>query len=400
MKGIYPLQGAVKNYDWGGTTYISNLLQQENNAQLPQAEYWLGVHPLGDALVTDGSGQKLSALINSNPGSLLGSAAMAHFGHLPFLLKVLDVEKMLSIQVHPSKAGAEEGFARENAAGIPANAPHRNYKDDNHKPELSVALTEFWLLHGFKTSAAIRSTLESMPGWHSLLEQFDSGGTPALYRYIMELPQPEVDRLLQPLLEKIQPDYNAGILLKSDPAFWAARAAETYPGPADRGIFSIYLFNLLKLEPGQAIFQDAGIPHAYLEGKAVEIMANSDTVLRGGLTPKHIDIAELLLHTRTEPVIPQVLTGEERSSVEKVFTTPAPDFELSVFHIAQNQPVSFNTSGAEIILVMEGATDVMVEPDTIRLQRGGAAFIAANRHVTLNPVEKLVLFRAAIPVDK
>ena len=151
MNAIALVKGTVKNYDWGGYTFIPALLQVENPNRIPYAEYWLGVHPLADCIVQmgDDTEKNLRDLIDSDK-QLLGKRVNSQFGSFPYLLKTLDVRDMLSIQVHPSKKDAEAGFALENARGIAADAPARNYRDTNHKPELLVALGDFWLLHGFK----------------------------------------------------------------------------------------------------------------------------------------------------------------------------------------------------------------------------------------------------------
>ncbi len=262
---------------------------------------------------------------------LLGAYTAGRFGRLPYLLKILDVKDMLSIQVHPSKSYAEQAFLEENKKGIPLNAPDRNYKDDNHKPELMVALSDFWLLHGFKPAALMKRTLQQIPELRFLGPIFDKDGYQGLYKTVMEMEQLDVNAVLQPLLDRILPAYRDGRLSKDREDFWAARAALTFneTGRIDRGIFSVYLFNLVNLRPGEAIFQDAGLPHAYLEGQNVEIMANSDNVLRGGLTPKHIDVPELLKNIRFEATEPNIILGKSVDGPIAVFQTPAPDFELS-----------------------------------------------------------------------
>lgn len=313
MKGIAALKGVVKHYDWGGFHLIPSLLQVDNKEQKSFAEYWLGTHPHAPCIVAmeDGNENVLRELIAADPAALLGSYVKDHFGELPYLLKVLDVKDMLSIQVHPSKEEAATDFAKENAAGILPDSPQRNYKDANHKPELMTALGDFWLLHGFKPEAALLHILKTVPELNHLEGYFTDGGYAGLYKYVMEMPQVEVDVVLSSLIERITILYMEGKLDKKQEDFWAARAALHFSsdGHIDRGIFSIYLFNLVHLQTGQAIFQDAGVPHAYLEGQNVEIMASSDNVLRGGLTSKHIDVPELLKHVKCEATHPDILPG-------------------------------------------------------------------------------------------
>ena len=285
----HPFTGVIQEYAWGGTDFLASLFTHVSPTDAPKAEYWMGAHHKGPAELR-GEGGTLEELISAAPQDVLGTRVAGRFdARLPFLFKILDVKDMLSIQVHPTKAAAEAGFAREEKDGPERNAPDRNYRDDNHKPELGVALTDFYLLHGFKSSEAIAEALTQVPGWDGLRAVLDKSGVKGLYRHVMELAQPALDRLLQPLVDSLQSEDR---YTRDQPEFWAARAVRQYTreGHHDRGLFSIYWFNILHLTPGEGIFQDAGIPHAYLEGVCIELMANSDNVLRGGLTPKHIDV--------------------------------------------------------------------------------------------------------------
>ncbi|HUJ76211.1 MAG TPA: mannose-6-phosphate isomerase, class I, partial [bacterium] len=304
------LVGSVQHYPWGGYEFIPRLLGQDNPNREPCAELWMGAHPRGLAQVEiDETRLTLDRLIAADPWLTLGGpVALRYNGRLPYLFKVLDVRDMLSVQAHPSRAQAEQGFARENAAGIPVDAPQRVYRDENHKPEVHVALTEFWMLHGFRPLEELVDVLSSEPELAPLAAAFTgrlaAAGREAeprlalvrdLYGRVMEMPQAEVDAVLQPLLARLESEEAAGKLRKELPGFWALRAARTYPldgGHRDRGIFSIYLLNLVKLQPGQGTFQSPGELHAYLEGANVELMANSDNVLRGGLTTKHVDVPQ------------------------------------------------------------------------------------------------------------
>jgi mannose-6-phosphate isomerase len=399
QKGIYRLQGFFQHYTWGGKHFISSIAQLPDGAIPPVAEYWLGAHPLGVAMVKDnGNAVALDQLISSNPGQYIGKPVADRFGRLPYLLKILDVSAMLSIQVHPSKKVAEEKFAKENTDGIPLNSSQRNYKDDNHKPELMVALGDFWLLHGFKPEDQMLDVLRRVKELNALLPLFDKEGYKGLYKTIMEMPQAEVNSSLQPLIDRILPLYKENKLQKDQEDFWAARAAQTFPSPdgIDRGIFSIYLFNLVQLKKGEAVFQDAGIPHAYLEGQNVEIMANSDNVLRGGLTNKHIDVQELLMNVICEPTIPNILPGEQRGQQEKVYKTTAPDFELSVFELKAGDSVSFRAGTADVLLLTAGKAQLETGP---LLQKGDPAavvFAGTTAHIVAEALGTTV-FRASVP---
>jgi mannose-6-phosphate isomerase len=423
MPGIYRLKGTIKHYDWGGTAFLPALLQLDNKDRHPFAEYWMGVHP-GDNCTAELPGHQrvlLKEYLKNNP-EFLGKKVQEHFGHLPYLLKVLDVHKMLSIQVHPSKQAAEKEFARENAEGIPMDSHHRNYKDDNHKPELMVALSNFWLLHGFKPQEEMTYTLLNIVELRELLPVFNQSGYAGLYKYVMDMPQEEVNRILQPLIDNLATIYKDKQPDKTDEDFWAAKAAYSFPhhGNIDRGIFSIYFFNLVHLKKGEAIFQDAGVPHAYLEGQNVEIMASSDNVLRGGLTNKHIDVNELLKHVTCEATQVLILSGEQvnndppssrqgsglRRAMEKVYKTSAPDFQLSVFELKAGDSVSFSPVTAEIMLLTDGMAE-LVHKDSfgdngagaLKLEAGHpSAIVFAGNDVKLSTVNGATVFRASVPV--
>jgi len=405
---IYRLKGIIRNYDWGGVEFLSKLLSHSNPKHEPMAEFWLGAHDSASSiLVTKNNEARLNQFIEGDKEKILGKTVAKKFGRLPFLLKVLDVRNMLSIQVHPAKHEAEIEFARENKQKIPLNAPHRNYKDDNHKPELMVALGDFWLLHGFKPVDKLRSTLGNISELKPLLEIFDATGYDQLYKTVMEMPQESVNKLLQPLLQRIVPLYKEDRLPKSDENFWAARASLTFDESSpdskaeqriDRGIFSVYFFNLLFLKAGEGIFQDAGVPHAYLEGQNVEIMANSDNVLRGGLTNKHIDVKELMKHVRFEETIPNVLYPQKVGEQERLYRTGAPDFKLSSFSLQKGDTTSFESASAEIVLVINGGVSISTGTNELELHQGEAAFVINHQSVTLRAISKTYLFRASVPV--
>jgi mannose-6-phosphate isomerase len=401
MSGISSLHGTVKHYDWGGRLFIPSLLNINNEEQRPFAEYWMGVHPQAACKITSTNGkeQSLNSFIDTDPGRLLGQYVRDKFGNIPYLLKALDVNDMLSIQVHPSKAAAEQEFAAENAAGVPLDSPQRNYKDNNHKPELMVAIGDFWLLHGFRSKEDTLETLSSIKELNFLLPVFKNFGYKGLYQTVMEMPQEGVNQVLQPLLDRIIPLYNAEKLSKDQPDYWAARGALTFSQPdrVDRGIFSVYLFNLLHLKQGQAIFQDAGIPHAYLYGVNVEIMASSDNVLRGGLTTKHIDVKELLKHTKCEATSYQILEGEKRGD-ELVYTTPAPDFELSSFKLFKGQSMTYTAATAEMFLLTEGRIKITDTTGSVTLQKGNpSAIVFAGDTIEVQSDEDSLLFKATVP---
>ena len=402
---VFKLQGKVQHYAWGGTSFLPHLLSIPNDDGRPFAEYWMGAHDNAPSeIVFEASSAKPSVKLNNYirewPEETLGAYTAGRFGRLPYLLKILDVKDMLSIQVHPSKKNAELEFAAENKKGIAVSAPDRNYKDDNHKPELMLALDEFWLLHGFKPAEDLERLLLATPELAFLVPVFGQKNYQSLYRAVMEMPQPAVNKVLQPLLDRILPLYKEERLSRNEEHFWAARAALTYnePGRIDRGIFSIYFFNLLNLHPGEAIFQDAGLPHAYLEGQNVEIMANSDNVLRGGLTPKHVDVPALLKHVKFEATYPRIIPEDNGPGRISVYHTPAPDFELSKISLLAGETITIRAHSVDIFIVLEGKLGV-IEPGAAPFSRGmGEAFLAFHQaKFDIKAQEDTVVYRASVP---
>jgi mannose-6-phosphate isomerase len=319
---------------------------------------------------------------------------MDQFGNLPYLLKILDVKDMLSIQVHPNKQAAEEGFRKENELTIPLTAPNRNYKDDNHKPEMMVALSDFWLLHGF--SPAIDQHLDAYGFLHGFNAIFQAEGIKGLYQQVMELPQEDVDRLIAPHIEAIMPMYEAHQLPKSSPDFWAARAVHNFCGDGhfDRGIFSIYLFNILNLKPGEGIFQGAGMPHAYLEGQNIELMSNSDNVLRGGLTNKHIDVKELMNNTLFVETVPHILEGDlELSSAS--YKAPVDDFQLTYYLMESGQQLEIQVDKPSVILMTEGQVKWISESKEIDSFGVDAVYVHPGESIRIESCSTSRLFVAS-----
>jgi mannose-6-phosphate isomerase len=389
---IFRLHGQVQHYAWGGYKYIPNLLGFDNAQHQPCAEYWMGTHPRGAGKIDTENGTiPWPQLIQENPEGYLGENTWQKFGELPYLFKVLDVREMLSIQVHPSKAEAAKGFDAEEAAGIPITAPNRNYKDRNHKPEVMIALGDFWLLHGFKKEGALRHILRSTKGFAGLEKMFDEGGYYGLYKYVMEMPQTESDELLLPLiqLEATLPH------TKETPGYWVNKlyGGNIPAGNFDKGIFSIYFFNIVRLKKGEGIFQPAGVPHAYLEGQNVELMANSDNVLRGGLTPKHIDVAELLKHISFEGIEPHVLTAQEPINGEVIYQLPVDDFGIGAIHLKSGREYVNNSVSPETFLVINGE----VQCGEINSKKGEAFVVFPEAEYTIRAVEDAVIYRAYVP---
>ncbi|HNP22076.1 MAG TPA: mannose-6-phosphate isomerase, class I [Panacibacter sp.] len=397
---IFILKGKVMHYAWGGYDFIPSWLGIKNEEQQPFAEYWMGAHPLAGAVIETGDGEVLlDKLIKEDPYKTLGiKTVTAYDDQLPYLFKVQDVKEMLSIQVHPSKKEAEKGFAAEEAAGIPRDAPNRNYRDKNHKPEVMVALSEFWLLHGFLVREKIGPLLSSIPEFAGLATIFETEDYKGLYSHVMHLSQQETDKLLMPLVQREIAAKKEGKLTKADAGWWVAKLFEGHENISniDRGVFSIYFFNIVKVNPGEGVYQGAGIPHAYLEGQAMELMANSDNVLRGGLTVKHVDIPELLKHTIFEGITPNIMTGLHSHTGEIIFPCPVMDFGLSKIDLSDGKVIEERSSSLEMVAVMEG--ELTITGTTVKiLQKGQVAVIFSGEPYTLSTTSHTLAYKAFVP---
>ncbi|WP_447758849.1 mannose-6-phosphate isomerase, class I [Aeromonas veronii] len=368
------MQNPIQGYDWGSHDSLTTLFGIPNPQGKPQAELWMGAHPNGCSEVTlAGSVQKLSTVINRAPAAALGEATLTRFGSLPFLFKVLCAEKALSIQVHPSKAQAEAGFAKEEAAGIDIKASNRNYKDPNHKPELVFALTPYQAMNGFRAIPAILALFERVnlaaiaDLTAALAASQNEAGLQHFFHQLLVLEGARKEEALEGLLTyaAAQQDEETFALITS--------LAAQYPG--DVGLFSPLLLNVVTLQPGQAMFLDACTPHAYVRGTGLEIMANSDNVLRAGLTPKYIDVAELLDCTRCLPKPDdQILLAPRCDGAVQHFDVPVPDFTFSVYPAGEHQ---LTTTSAEILFAIDDTVTLKQGEQSLRLEKGQSAFIPA-----------------------
>ncbi len=335
------LVNPIQRYAWGSLTEIPRLLGVKADGT-PQAELWLGSHPAAPSSTR--SGTQLDALISAAPERLLGTKVVQSFGpHLPFLLKVLAAAEPLSLQAHPNKAQAIAGFQREELAGVARGAFNRNYKDANHKPEIICALTPFRALCGF------RSLAESLRFFTALgldVRLLKTEGLRSYFEFVMSLPKPSQNLLVNQVLNSIQTNVVPGF-----EAECALALQLHHKYPHDIGIVGALLLNLVWLQPGQALYLGAGNLHAYLEGTGIELMANSDNVLRGGLTPKHIDVAELLSVLDFTDGPPNILQGQ--GSPEAVYFSPASDFRLS--RIDLQGELSLGGGLPQILLVTTGS---------------------------------------------
>ena len=396
MQKAYKLQGKHRHYDWGGKTFLPNLMGVENVNHLPYAEYWMGAHTSAASTIQTPDGeQDLAQLIKQEPVQWLGKEVATKFKALPYLYKILDVRDMLSIQVHPSKENAVIGFKAEENKGIAIDASNRNYKDQNHKPEVMVALSDFWLLHGFLAPAILEERLNSNSNLKPLLHEFKEGDYHNLYTYFMQLPMAVSDAILKPLLEEAAKEVVKGTVTKKNPHYWANKYyADGIPSKnIDKGIFSIYILNIVNIPKYQGIFQGAGILHAYLEGQNIELMANSDNVLRGGLTPKHIDVNELIQHVSFVPTYPSILKAKKLTEQEANYACPASDFGLTNIRLNVGEVYTISTYSLELLLVMDGE----VEIEGIAYKAGDTALLTPKANLSIKAKSQALLFKAYVP---
>jgi len=366
---MYTVRPALQPYAWGTRDDIPALLGMEPTGD-PVAEAWWGDHPLAPArCVIDGAEVALDRVIATDPVSALGpDLAEAYEGRLPYLLKILAIRSPLSIQVHPSAREAEAGFAREDATGIPVDSPNRTYRDRNHKPEMLVALTPMVVLMGFRTADEVRRDVERLDhpdaaALASLLaDHVDEGA--AIARYVRRcLGGMDATGFIAALVRSASEPGASGSLRA------AGSAASRYP--ADGGVLVALAMNRLDLEPGEACFTPDGLVHSYQSGVGLEIMANSDNVVRAGLTPKHIDIDELLAVASTVPAAP-ARQHSTRIDGAETFRSGAEEFILS---FVRGGHAAF-APDPRIVLTLEGETRVAVkEGDERVLARGEAVFI-------------------------
>jgi mannose-6-phosphate isomerase len=380
------LDNTIRPYAWGSITAIPGLLGARPTGE-PQAEMWMGAHPGAPSRTGRGT---LVEVIDADPSRELGEGTVAKFGpRLPFLLKILAAGAPLSLQVHPNLAQAKEGYEDEERRGIPVDAGHRNYKDANHKPELICALTEFDGLCGFREPARAAELLDAL-------------GVDSLKPYVDLLhARPEEAALREVLTAVLTADREemartvteataACTRLGGDHAPYAD-IAHHYPG--DPGVIAAMLLNHVRLQPGEALFLGAGIPHAYLNGLGVEIMANSDNVLRCGLTPKHVDVPELLRIVRFEAADPGVLRPEASPAGEEVYDTPIDEFRLSRYVLAEGSADHDLTRPAPQILLCTAGS---VRTGEHELSPGQSVFVPAGEKAPVSGTG--TLFRATVIV--
>ncbi|GAA1687146.1 mannose-6-phosphate isomerase, class I [Nonomuraea maheshkhaliensis] len=366
------LATTIRPYDWGSVTALPRLFGTEPTGK-PQAELWMGAHPGAPSTVGD---VPLGDLIARDPTATLGARTAARFGpELPYLLKVLAIERPLSLQVHPTSEQAAAGYAGENARGIPLDDFARTYKDASHKPEMVCALTPFHGLCGFRAPASAAGLLDRLgvPGLRPWIDTLTSGEPARAVRTVFAEMLGEAARPLRDLIER-------ALLGSAEPGLAAyGDIARAYPG--DPGITAALLLNHVELEPGQALYLGAGVPHAYLGGIGVEIMANSDNVLRCGLTSKHVDVAELMRVVEFGPSEPFLVEPERDTPGAYDYRPPAPEFALTRYEPAGESAYELAGGVPRIVLCVEGETRL---GDDLTLRPGESAFVPAAASARLS----------------
>ena len=390
IDGFIRLKNQFRHYDWGSYDFIPDFLGFENSQNLPWAEMWMGSHPGAPSMVEkDGTLISLGNLIAENTEYCLGKRGAEKYGQLPFLFKLLAAGKPLSIQAHPPEGKASEGFHRENREGLPLDAPNRNYRDTRHKPEIICALNSFAALCGFRKKEEIYSLIEiiskisdgelkqSMEKLMSALKQEAENPLRTFIKtFITEFSgSHELGQLLikrQALLERDFPEYKGEWKICS-------YLASLYP--ADGSVIAPLFLNILELKPGEAMYIPTGILHAYIYGFGIELMADSDNVIRGGLTAKHIDREELLKILDFSEYQPEIIKAPDSSPGPFHSSYPAryEEFTLSVMK-SQGDRVFYSETGPSIVMVSEGNAAVASGNDTLlEMKTGESIFIPAGK---------------------
>jgi mannose-6-phosphate isomerase len=378
------LQGAVQHYAWGTTDAIPKILGRPGDGT-PLAEYWLGAHPSAPARV---DGQPLNLFLSQHP-QVIGTASRAHFGdQLPYLVKVLSARHALSLQAHPSRDQAEDGYAREEAAGVALDAPERTYRDSWPKPEILIALDEFHTLSGFRdprrtealfAGLGVAADLASVIG--PLTERRGAAALEEVFLDVLSLTgeRARVSELVCAAAMKHKDDSGelgefARTVIELDEVF-----------PADPGILAALLMNRVVLKPGEAMFVPAGHMHAHLRGTGVEVMANSDNVIRGGLTPKHVDVSELIRVVEFESREPEVVSPQHVEDGVDYYPTDCPEFDVWRLTPGLEAPrVTLPGNGsARVLLIISGSATLTSGTQTLELGQGEAAFFDADEALTM-----------------
>ncbi|MDY7038059.1 MAG: mannose-6-phosphate isomerase, class I [Thermodesulfobacteriota bacterium] len=401
MNKIAILKNPVLDYAWGSRTFIPQLTGEPHPAGKPLAELWMGAHPKAPSMVfMDGGWVSLLELIQNNPEDILGKSVAERFSNkLPFLFKVLAITKSLSIQAHPDMSQAIDGFRRENSLKLSLNAPNRNYRDENHKPELICALRPLWALKGFRRAGDIVALLNKITGSSlkselCVLQEFlKKKGLRGFFNALMNMDRERKNQIIAEVMTYGEKNSGADLIFE-----WVVRLNQEYPG--DIGVLSPIFMNLVQLQPGEAIYIPAGELHAYLEGAGIELMANSDNVLRGGLTPKHIDVPELLTVLEFSSSRLDIIRPENKETGESIFCAPAKEFILSV--ISVNDGLIYKgplKRSVEIMICVEGDSHIkdLGSGEVLLLKRGTSIIIpSAVRQYAIKG--RASIYKGAVPL--
>ncbi|WP_236243488.1 mannose-6-phosphate isomerase, class I [Streptomyces sp. CC228A] len=389
------LRNTVQPYAWGSLTALPQLMGTAPTGA-PQAELWMGAHPAAPSLVVRPHGpEPLDRVIARDPVRQLGAPVLRRFGsRLPFLLKLLAADAPLSVQVHPDPAQAEAGYRRENALGVPVDAPHRTYRDPHHKPEMIVALTRFRGLCGFRPPRDGADLLDALavPALRAHADILRAGPEEAALAEVFTAFLDPPAGLLSAVADAV-----AAAAGRSGPYGEDVRAyaeiARAHPG--DAGLLPALMLRHVVLRPGEALYLGAGVPHAYLSGLGVEIMASSDNVLRCGLTSKHVDAAELAAVVAFEATPPRILVPREGAAGEQVYPAPVDDFRLSRLRLRAGEPPLLLAGGApQILLCTEGGIRAEGPGSAVALRPGGSVYAPAAEDVRITG--EGTVFRATV----
>ena len=392
------LENQVQDYAWGSRTAIQELMGVRDRQETPWAELWMGAHPKApSSVVTDNEKIELNTLVGRYPKQILGTGTAERFNNtLPFLFKVLAAEHPLSIQAHPDKTQAKAGFERENKLKIPIDAPHRNYRDPWPKPEIICAIEPFTALNGFRPADAIAGFFQSFcPAELAAQIKFlndepNASGIKKMFASLLRMEEKTKQRTIQSAIEK-------AVKTDSPEGEWVQKIHEQYPD--DIGVLSPLFLTLIQLEPYSAMFLSPGRMHAYLKGVGIELMANSDNVLRGGLTGKHMDVQELMRTVSFEPSPIEILRPVAKNDWESVYPADAEEFILS--RMQTNNQYKYRCSenhGLEILLCMKGSATITqgTEKTLLNIEKGSSVLIPANAG-TYEIRGEAFFFKASIP---
>ncbi|MBN2061589.1 MAG: mannose-6-phosphate isomerase, class I [Deltaproteobacteria bacterium] len=400
MARIAIMHNTIQEYKWGSKSFIPALMGIRPLEQKPQAELWMGAHPKAPSkIIQDGVEKSLIDLFNESPEQMLGSSVARRFSDtIPFLLKIIAVDRPLSLQTHPNRSQAAIGFSRETKKNIPLDAAHRNYRDRNNKPELICALRPFSALKGFRKTEDILdlfAKIGNLPHEIKIGPLKDNPPSLGLKTFFHSLLTMDADlqkKIIYKIIRKAQS------IESPDPSFrWMVRLYQEYPD--DVGILSPILMNLVRLRPGEAIFIPPGELHAYLEGAGIEIMANSDNVLRGALTDKHIDIPELMRIMKFRPCKVDILKPVKTGKHEASYPAESEEFILSKISLKKGDYyLSHTERNVEIMICMKGSGSIidLETKERIEISKGLSIIVPAS--VTRYELSgNLLIYKASVP---